>query len=484
MKRSLILLFLFLASSVSAQDITTRLNGFLDQYATERGFRGTVVVAEDGKLLYARGFGQADPARGLQNGPQVQYRVASVTKSFTAAIIVKLAEQGKIALKDPITKYLPDYRHDTGDRITIHHLLTHSSGIPDYANRPDARERGSEPMPSLEQMVQQYCSDSLAFEPGSKFSYCNSGYMILGAIIQKVTGQTFEQAMRTMLLDPAGMSNSGIDCSGLTLPARAPGFDAGYGDTLPAGWALNMEWVSAAGGLYVTPEDMVKWDKALADPAFMPRNALRLKQTPYMRMRPEGPGYGYGLMLDRRAKSRRGDSLMVVYHPGGMSGVSSVFARVPATRQMVFIVSNVSGAPVMPMCDGVLAIVNGNQPASVRPSLVRALFAEIDGKGVQEGVRTIESDHRAFPGRHEVSESEFGILGHQYLREKKYEEAAAVFGYALRLFPRSAGAFNNMGECAVAMDQKEKAIGFYRKSLELHPAGTAARDALRKLGVN
>jgi CubicO group peptidase (beta-lactamase class C family) len=484
MKRLLCVLLLFCATSLYAQDLTTRLDGFLDQYATERGFRGTVMVAEEGKLLYARGFGLADPARGLQHGPQVQYRVASVTKSFTAAIIMKLVEEGKIALSDPITKYLPGYRHDTGDRITIHHLLTHSSGIPDYANRPDARERGSEPMPALEQMIEKYCSDSLAFEPGSKFSYCNSGYMILGAIIQKVTGQTYDKAVRSMLLDPAGMSNSGIDCSGLTLPARAPGFDAGFGDTLPAGWAFNVEWVSATGGLYATPEDMVKWDIALADPAFISRNALRLMQTSHIRQRPGGPGYGYGLMLDRRTRSRRGDSLMVVYHPGSMSGVSSVFARVPATRQMVFIVSNVSGAPVMPMCDGVLALLNGNAATPVRPSLVRALHAAIASNGVQEGVRTIESEHLASPARHDASENEFGILGHQYLREKKNEEAASVFAYALRLFPRSAGAFNNMGECADTMGQKEKAIGFYRKSLELNPAGTVARDALRKLGAN
>jgi CubicO group peptidase (beta-lactamase class C family) len=472
------------ATTLFAQDLTTRIDEFLGQYVTDRGFQGTVVVAENGKLLYARGFGLADPARGLQNGPQVQYRVASVTKTFTAAMIMKLVDQGKIALQDPITKYLPAYRRDTGDRVTIHHLLTHTSGIPEFATTEARRVHGMEPVPPMDQLIEKYLSEPLAFEPGSKFAYSNSGFVLLGAIIQKVTGQTYEQALHTLILDPAGMKNSGLDCNGLTLPARAAGFDAGFGDTLPPAETFNIDWVGAAGGLYVTAEDMVAWDRALSDPAVLPRTALRLMQTPYVKMRADGPSYGYGVTLDRRVRNRKGDSLLVVYHQGSMPGVSSLFGRVPATKQMVFIVSNVSGAPVVAMGDGLFALVNGSEAASIKPSLARGLFTAIRTKGLQDGVRDIESEHRSSPARYNVSEGEFSILGHQYLRAKQLEEAAAVFAYALRLFPKSAGAFNNMGECAVALDQKEKAIGFYKKSLELNPAGTTAREALRTLGVN
>ncbi|MBK7257544.1 MAG: serine hydrolase [Ignavibacteriae bacterium] len=484
MKRLLFLMCLLSASTLFAQDLTTRLDEFLGQYVTNRGFQGTVVVAENGTLLYARGFGLADPARGLQNGPQVQYHIASVTKTFTAAMIMKLVEQGKIGVHDPITKYLPAYRRDTGDRVTIHHLLTHTSGIPEFATTEARRAHGLEPVPPMDQLIEKYCSEPLAFEPGSKFAYSNTGFVLLGAIIQKVTSQTFDQALHTLILDPAGMKNSGLDCSGLSLPARAAGFDAGFGDTLPPCEVFNIDWIGAAGGMYATAEDMVAWDHALSDPAVLSRNALRLMQTPYVKMKADGPSYGYGAVLDRRVRNRKGDSLLVVYHQGGMPGVSSLFGRVPATKQMVFVVSNVSGAPVVAMSDGLFALVNGSPAPSIKPSLARGLFKAISTKGSLEGVRDIESEHRASPGRYDVFENELSILGHQYLREKKHDEAAAVFGYALRLFPKSAGAFNNMGECAVALDQKEKAIGFYKKSLELNPVGTTAREALQKLGVN
>lgn len=477
-------MLLLCASTLVAQDLSSRLDGFLDQYATQRGFRGTVMVAEDGKLLYARGFGLADPARGLQNGPQVQYRVASITKSFTAAMIMRLVEQGKLAVNDPITKYLPAYRHDTGDRVTIHHLLTHSSGIPDFANKPEWRDRATEAMPSLDEMIQKYCSDDLAFEPGSKYAYCSAGYVLLGAIIQKVTGQTYDQALHALLLDPAGMKNSGLDCSGLTLPARAPGFDIGFGDTLPACQAFNIDWIGAAGAMYVTPEDMVKWDQFLADPSSMSRATLRLMQTPHIKMSANGPAYGYGVTLDRKVKNRAGDSILVVFHQGGMPGVSSLFARVPGTKQMVFIVSNVSGAPVLAMGEGIFSLINGYTAPSLKPSFARALYQAIGTKGMKDGVRDIESEHRASPQRYEVSEGELSILGHQYLREHKTDAAADVFGLTVRLFPKSARAMNDLGECALAMDQKEKAIGFYKRSLELDPAAKTAREALQKLGVN
>ncbi len=487
MKRLLFILMvmsLVCASTLFAQDLTTRIDAFLDQYVTDRGFQGTVVVAENGTLLYARGFGLADPARGLQNGPQVQYRVASVTKTFTAILVMKLVEQGKIALQDPITKYLPAYRRDSGDRVTIHHLLTHTSGIPEYATTEARRLHGTEPVPPIDQMIEKYCSEPLAFEPGSKFAYSNSGFAILGAIIQKVTGQTYDQALRTFILDPAGMKNSGLDCSGLALPARAAGFDAGFGDALPPCEVFNIDWVGAAGGLYTTAEDMVALDKVLSDPTFLSRNTLRLMQTPYVRMKTDGPSYGYGLTLDRRVRNRKGDSLLVVYHQGGMPGVASLFARVPGTKQMVFVVSNVSGAPVIAIGEGLFALINGHTAQSIKPSLARALYQAISTKGVQDGVRNIESEHRSSPARYDVFEGELSTLGHQYLQAKKLDEAAAVFGYAMRLFPKSARAFNNMGACAIAMDQKEKAVGFYKKSLELDPAGTAAKEALQKLGVN
>jgi CubicO group peptidase (beta-lactamase class C family) len=484
MKRLFLALCMMCVSVLSAQDMTSRIDRFVEQYSIDRNFRGTVVVAQDSKIVYARGFGQADPAHGLQNGPAVQYRIASITKSFTATMIMKLVDQGKIALTDPITKYLPAYRHDTGDLVTIHHLLTHSSGIPDFVPQKRWRDHATEPAPALDQVIETYCSDTLSFAPGSKYAYSTGGYVLLGAIIQKVTGQTYEQALHSMILDPAGMQNSGLDCNGLTLPARADGFELGFGDTLVAAPVWNIDWVGAGGGMYATPEDMVKWDRILADPGFLPRSTLRLMQTAYFPFNKNGASYGYGFTLGRRVKNRQGDSLLVVYHQGGMPGCASLFSRVPGTRQMVFIVSNVSSAPLFAMSDGIFNMLNGFEPPPVKRSVAHELYAAIERKGTQEGLRMVESDRYADPAKFDVVEGELDALGHQFLREKRFTDAETAFALAVREFPKSAGAYDNLGECYTAMGQKDKAVVFYKKSVELDPRGTSAKEALRKLGAD
>ena len=206
-------------------------------------------------------------------------------------------------------------------------------------------------------------------------------------------------------------------------------------------------------------------------------------QTAYFPFNKNGASYGYGFSLDRRVKNRQGDSLLVVYHQGGMPGFASLFSRVPGTRQMVFIVSNVSSAPLFAMSDGVFAILNGYDAPPVKRSMARELFSAIRRKGVQDGLREVESDRYASPERYDVGEGELAALGHQYMREQRVAEAEAVFACAIREFPKSAAAYDNMGECYAALGQQEKAVVFYRKSLELDPRGTSAREALQKLGA-
>jgi tetratricopeptide (TPR) repeat protein len=151
---------------------------------------------------------------------------------------------------------------------------------------------------------------------------------------------------------------------------------------------------------------------------------------------------------------------------------------------MVFIVSNVSSAPLLAMSDGIFAIINGYDVPPVKRSMARELYSAIGKKGAQDGLRAVESDRYVSPERYDVGEGELAALGHQYMREQRTAEAEAVFGCALREFPKSAAAYDNMGECYAAQGQKEKAVVFYRKSIELNPRGTAAKEALKKLGAD
>jgi|SRR5215216_7551077 len=141
--------------------------------------------------------------------PDTKFRIGSVTKQFTAALILQLVEEGKIKLDGKISDYLTDYRKDTGGKVTIHQLLNHTFGIPSYTNRPDFSAEISRNLYSVADFVKKFASGGLEFEPGSKFSYNNSGYSLLGAIIEKVTGKSYETVLTERILKPLGMTNSG-----------------------------------------------------------------------------------------------------------------------------------------------------------------------------------------------------------------------------------------------------------------------------------
>ena len=481
MIRSLFVAFVLFASFVHAQDQSTRIENYLRPYVENRGFTGAIIVAENGAIVYSKGLGLADRARNLPNGPQVHYRIASITKTFTASMVIKLVEQGRIKLQDPITTYLTNYRRDTGDKVTIHHLLTHSSGIPNYTNSTAWTANAKEPMPSVDYLIQTYCSDSLEFEPGSRYKYSNSGYILLGGIIQKVTGKTYEQALQELILKPAGMNETGLDCSGLEIPARAEGYVPGFSDARALVDPWNIDWAYAAGGLYSTPEDMVKWDQILYDNTFITRPFVRLMSTPYFETsRPEFK-YGYGFTLSRRVVTRDEDTMLVMMHGGDLPGFSSLFSRVPATRQVVFLVSNVSSAPLQEITDGIFSILNGLPPAPVKKSLAWTLYRAINAKGAAAGLRDVESERYAKPDEFEISEGELNILGYEYMNAKKFSEAEAVFGVNVREFPKSWNVYDSMGECYALSGDKEKAVAFYKKSVEMNPKNAGGIEALKKL---
>ncbi|MGE5353586.1 MAG: serine hydrolase domain-containing protein, partial [Acidobacteriota bacterium] len=223
----LIVLLTALASTglVTARNKTAKIDKLIKSYYDTERFMGTVLVSENGKVLFRKGFGQASIEWNIPNGPNGVFRIASITKTFTAVLTLQLIQEGKLSLDNKISDFLPYYRKDIGEKVTISQLLTHSSGIPNYLQLPGFMpDQIKFPMKSIEEFIKKFCSNDLEFLPGSKFSYNNSGYAILGAIIEKVTGMTFEEALKKRILEPAGMINTGLDRPDLLLSNRVNGY--------------------------------------------------------------------------------------------------------------------------------------------------------------------------------------------------------------------------------------------------------------------
>ena len=188
-----------------AQDHAAKIQELLALAHKYRQFNGSALVAENGKVTYKGAFGMANMEWNIPNTPDTKFRLGSITKQFTATVILQLVEQGKIKLDAKLSDYLPEYRKDVGDKVTIHHLLTHTSGIPSYTGQPGFQENVSRNPYKVDEFVKKYASGNLEFEPGSKYSYNNSGYFLLGAIIERVTGKPYEQVLKENIFDPLGM---------------------------------------------------------------------------------------------------------------------------------------------------------------------------------------------------------------------------------------------------------------------------------------
>src|ERR1051325_10460922 len=277
-------------STALSQDHAAKIQEVLELAHKYQLFNGTALVAENGRVVYKGGFGMANMEWGIPNTPDTKFRLGSITKQFTATLIMQLVEQGKIKLDGKLSDYLPDYRKDIGEKVTIHNLLTHTSGIPSYTDQPGFFENVSRNPYKVADFVKKYASGDLEFEPGSKFSYSNSGYFLLGAIIERVTGKTYEQALKDNILDPAGMKNTGYDHHNTLIPKRASGYIK-TSDSFANAPYLDMSIPYAPGSLSSTVKDLYLWDQALYTDKLLSAQSKALMYTPFL----EGYAYGWSI---------------------------------------------------------------------------------------------------------------------------------------------------------------------------------------------
>ena len=330
MRRSIhiaILILLVAASRASAQD-TARMEQVIQSYAAAGTFMGTVLVARDGAPMLDKAYGMANLELDVANTPDTKFRLGSLTKQFTAASILLLEERGKLKLDDRLTTYVPD-APPAWERITIFNLLTHTSGLPNFTAFSDYNTIKLSAR-TASAAVAAVRGRDLDFGPGEKMSYSNTGYVVLGAIIEKVSGQSYEKFVTDNIFTPLGMKDSGYDSNTAIIKRRASGYiktPAGY---LNGGY-LHMSIPFSAGALYSTTRDLLKWEQALFGGKVLSKASLDRMTTPFKN------DYGLGL-VSAVTNGRR-----VIWHNGGIDGFNTYMAFYPETRSVVIVLSNVNG---------------------------------------------------------------------------------------------------------------------------------------------
>ncbi|MGH9903078.1 MAG: serine hydrolase, partial [Pyrinomonadaceae bacterium] len=391
-----------------------------------------------------------------------------------AALVLQLVEQGKVKLDGKIIDYLPDYRKDVGDRVTVHQLLNHTSGIPSYTSTPAIAEFGRQPF-GVADFVKKYASGDLEFEPGSKFSYNNSGYFLLGAIIERVTGKPYEQVLKENILDPVGMKNTGYDHHNTIINGRA----AGYIKT-PQGYQnapyLDMSVPYAAGSMYSTVEDLYLWDQALYTDKPL---SAKLKDVMF---KPALEDYAYGWVVTTASLGQTKESVPVVRHDGGINGFNTKIVRLVGGRHLVVLLDNTSqGRHLNRISNGIVQILH-NQPYDLpRKSIAETLAKTIAERGVEAAVAQYRELKAAQANAYDFSEPELNNLGYQLLGAKKMKEAVEIFKLNVEAYPQGFNTYDSLGEAYMVSGDKELAVKNYKRSLELNPQNANATAALKRI---
>ncbi|KAF2516382.1 serine hydrolase [Flavobacterium zhairuonense] len=466
-----LLLFTF---TTFAQDKAKQIEQLLNKYTEYGQFNGSALVAENGKVIFKKGFGSANFEWNVPNQPNTKFRLGSITKQFTALLIVKLAEEGKIKLDVPITTYLPDYPKENGDKITIHHLLTHTSGIPNYTNAPNFfKDKAKNPY-TPEEFVKTFSALPLEFTPGEKFNYSNSGYFLLGYIIEKITGKTYEQYLQETIFTPLKMVNSGYDHSDLIIKNRAAGYEKDGKKIVNAAY-IDMSIPYAAGSLYSTVEDLYLWDQALNTNKLLSEKSMELLFKPYIKAWDGSYGYGWGIEEVSLANKK----VKIIEHGGGINGFNTIISRIPADKNLVVLLNNTGGTVLGEMNNSIRAILYNQPFDQPKKSLALDLLDIYTTKGTVAGndaYKKLKNDPT-----YAIKEGDMNRVGYQLLQTGKKKEAIEVFKINVETFPKSGNTYDSLGEAYLADGDKKLAIENYTKSVELDPTNEGGKKVLAEL---
>ncbi len=461
--------------TVTGQDKATQIDQLLSKYNEYGQFNGSALVAEHGKVIFKKGYGQANMEWDIQNQPDTKFRLGSISKQFTAFLIVKLAEEGKLKLDSPITTYLPNYPKATGDKITVQHLLTHTSGVPNYTSAPNFLKEKSRDPYTPEEFVKTFENLPLDFTPGEKFSYSNSGYFLLGYIIEKVSGKSYEQYLQETILTPLKMSNTGYDHGEVILKKRAAGYEKQGKKIINAPY-LDMSIPYAAGSLYSTVEDLYLWDQALYTNQLLSEKSMESLFKPYIKAWDNY--YGYGWFINEVNNGDKG-KLKIIEHGGGINGFNTIISRVPADKNLVVLLNNTGGTVLGEMNDAIRAILYNQSFNQPKKSLAFELLDVFKEQGTANGVNIYNKLKK--DATYGIKEADMNDVGYQLLQSGKTKESIEVFKINVETFPKSGNVYDSLGEAYLKDGNTKLAIVNYKKSIQLDPKNESGKKILAEI---
>lgn len=478
----LICFFFIINSQLSAQKIgilnrekVNKIDRLLNLYNSFGEISGTVLVAQNGKIIYKKAFGLANREWEIENTIDTKFRIGSLTKQFTATMILQLVDEKKLKLKDNISTHLLSYREDIGKKVTIHQLLNHTSGIPNYTNRPDFITKIIRNYIPTVALVKEFCSDDLAFEPGERFSYSNSGYVILGAIIEKVTGMTYEENLQERILNPLDMKDTGYDSHYKIISKRAAGYQK-VGFKVVNSIFIDMSVSNASDGMYSTIEDLYKWERAIMGKNFLPK---KLKNKMF---KPEKGDYGYGWYIEDTPINVNGTETLQVHHSGKISGFSATIVSLIEDDHTIIILGNNDAIPNKEITEKIKLTLYDMPYDLPRKSVIPIMLQSIKKQGVETAIKEYKNLKEAQKAVWTFRVNELDDLAKELMKLDKKEAAKLIYELNIEEFPDEYLPYFSLGEYYKIERKKKKAIHFYKLALEKDSDNKMIKSRLKSLG--
>lgn len=474
-----------MASTAKPADSTLsdRYRAYLAQCQAAHVCNGTYLIARNGRPVYVTAIGDAgDPARTALTTAS-QFDIGSISKQFTAVAVVKLARQGRFALSDRVASHLPAFPYP---EITIEQLLSHTSGMPDVLGYYSDLLRSGKPTGPLNGAdiveVLTTIKRPTDFAPGARYSYNNSGYLVLAALVEAKANQPFDQYLERNFFKPLRMTSTLLRTpqNEALITNRAMGFRPGpTGDRRPADQIPGF-FVRGAGGIYSTVDDLLRWQNALTGGKLLTASEWRRATTPARLTDGSTAPYGHGMAL---RKSPLG--VLKIGHGGHYRGFKSELAYYPAARLTVIqLTNNWQDHRLEANATALQQIAQGETPAPVLASIDREVYNRAM-TAEPAAVRTwFSAQLAAIPASFEVKEADLNALGYTFLKAADHPRAVLVFALTVEAFPRSANAHDSLAEAYAEQGDLKAALGAAQTALSLDPANKDIQQRIKELNEN
>jgi CubicO group peptidase (beta-lactamase class C family) len=464
----------------STTEKAKKIDDILSRYHQYELFNGSVLIAQNGKEVFKKSFGKANFSWNINNTPITKFRIGSLTKQFTALLILQLKQEGKLKLDDKIINHLPWYFKNTGNKLTIHHLLSMTSGLPNYTD-------GTTPIMEQEELnprefTLKYFKDSLLFEPGKNISYCNTGYYILGMIIEAVSKKSYETVLQERIFDVLSMKNSGVEYPGQVIPNLANGHYFYMGEYIVAQSVNPKVYAFSTGTIYSTVEDLFLWDKSFYSDKLLNAENKNLMCTKYL------PNYGYGVAVNKMKNYlSTNKDITLISHDGGLTGYSSYMARIPEDSIFVVLLDNtragMRGGDLVGISNNILPVLYDVKAELPKPLASIDLMKVIKLKSVDEGIKHFENTIKAARNAYNFMglENILNLSGYNYLSKGDLVSAIKILKLNTDEFPQSSNAHDSLGEVYYKNKQLDLALQHYKKSLTLDPKNDNAKKMIEEI---